>query len=111
MNPEIPHGDTESPKPDKEKLKEAFLEAYTFKPEGGFEASVYDQGVASMRESVTKGFGLELKDDDEYYAVMAGLTIATEQMGQLIESGLDPQNAARTLRTSLAGLAPIESQS
>lgn len=85
-----------------------FVQAYYPNPRTPQESAAYDQSVASMRENITEGFGLPMEAPHEFYAVMAGLSAATDKMVKLIEMGLPAQTASEVLRHSLAGLAPQE---
>jgi hypothetical protein len=87
---------------------EGFRLANEMKPEAPEAVHAYDQAVATMRENITGDFGLELSDRQEFYGVMAGLSVATARMVELIDMGLPPETASKVLRTTLAGLLPPE---
>lgn len=87
-------------------ILEGFSQAYKPNPRTTQETAAYDQSIASMRENITEGFGLELNTPSEFYSVMAGLCAATDKMERLIGMGVAPDMAAKVLRHSLAGLMP-----
>jgi hypothetical protein len=109
MSPEVPNpSNPEDLSPQQSLILEGFVQAYYPKPRTPQESAAYDQSVASMKENITDGFGLEMETPQEFYTVMAGLSAATDKMVKLVEMGLPAQTASEVLRHSLAGLAPQE---
>jgi hypothetical protein len=108
MNPEAPGTNPEGLNPHQKLILEGFVKAYYPNPQTAQEFAAYDQSIASMRENITGGFGLKMETPQEFYAVMAGLSAATDKMVKLIEMGLPAETASKVLRHSLAGLSPQE---
>lgn len=86
-------------------LLKGFLDLYQA-PRSGTEAHFLDQSVASFRKDFTGTFGLELTNNSEYFATMAGVSIGTQRMLELIAQGYSPEIAVEVIRRSVAGLMP-----
>ena len=67
----------------------------------------YDQASAHVRDAL-KDFGISLETPQDYYPIMAGLSIGTVWIEGLVAHGLTVSEAAEVLRTSLARLFPKE---
>ncbi len=66
----------------------------------------YDQASAFVRNTIVEKFGLALDTPEQYYAVMAGLSVGTVWIEGLVAQGLSVNDAAEVMRISLARLYP-----
>jgi hypothetical protein len=65
----------------------------------------YDQTSAYARDSLVDRFEIDLEDSKNYYAVMAGLSVGTMWLEEIIDKGLSAQEAGEVLRATLARLS------
>lgn len=90
-------------------LLDCFANAYTPNPATPQETALFDQTTTDMRETITSVYGQSIATKKEFYAVMAGVSAATDKMEMILGMGLPASLASRMIRQSLAGLIPLES--
>lgn len=93
--------------PEQQSRMEGFVEHYvTASNTDPTHTGYYDLASAFLRDSLGEKWGLEMDTPEKFYRVLAGLSLGTVWLEELVERGLSVKDAGEVMRTSLARLFP-----